>query len=75
MRAQAAPYPGAFTFLNNKKIVINKIRYSSLGYVDTIPNGTIIGSDRGNPIIKTQNGAVELLQYEDFDFNIGDQLL
>ena len=63
VRAQAHPYPGAYTFCNNNKIIINKITYSDLGFYDTIPNGTIIDIKDSKPYVKTQNGVIELTDY------------
>lgn len=60
VRAQAYPYPGAFTYLNGVKIVINKVEYNSLGYTDTIPNGTVIAVTENGPIVKVQNGTLLL---------------
>ena len=63
VRAQSYPYPGAFTFYNNIKIVIQKIEFSEIGFDFNQENGTILNG--GNqPIIKTPNGAVKLLEIE-----------
>ncbi len=63
VRAQSRPYPGAFTFYNNIKIIVHKIEYSEIGYDFRQENGTILlgGSQ---PIIKTPNGAVKLVTIE-----------
>ena len=61
VRAQANPYPGAFTFYEGKKIIIDQIKYSDLGYFADESNGTILKS---KPLtIKTNNGAVEIVSY------------
>jgi methionyl-tRNA formyltransferase len=58
VRAQAYPYPGAFTFYQNTKIVIDKISYTECGYTYDTPNGGIISVD---PIlVKTPNGVIKL---------------
>ena len=63
IRAQAHPYPGAFTFLNGKKITIDEISYSDNGYEYNQPNGMILN---GDPlIIKTPNGAVEIKSFRE----------
>ncbi len=63
VRAQSRPYPGAFTFYNNIKIIIHKIEFSEIGYNFKQENGTILKG--GNqPIIKTPNGAVKLIMIE-----------
>lgn len=64
VRAQANPYPGAFTFLNDDKIIINKIEYSDLGFQDTMDNGLVVAVIDGTPYVKTQNGVVKLLDYQ-----------
>ncbi len=64
VRAQANPYPGAFTFLNDDKIIINKIEYSDLGYQDTMDNGLVVAVIDGTPYVKTQNGVVKLLDFQ-----------
>lgn len=63
VRAQAAPYPGAFTYLGDVKVIINKLSYSDEGFIDTMQNGMVIAMNGERPIIKTPNGAVIL---EDF---------
>ena len=58
VRAQADPYPGAFTYLENAKITIDEIVYSDLGFEQSQPNGLVISS---SPIlVKTTNGVIEL---------------
>lgn len=64
VRAQANPYPGAFTFLNNNKIIINKIEYSDLGFQDTMENGLVVAVIDGMPYVKTQNGVVKLVDFK-----------
>ena len=64
VRAQANPYPGAFTFLNDNKIIINKIEYSDLGFQDTMDNGLVVAVIDGTPYVKTQNGVVKLVDFE-----------
>lgn len=63
VRAQAEPYPGAFSYVNGEKVIINKIVYSDYGYICDMPNGLIISSVDNKPIIKTPNGAVMLDDY------------
>ena len=60
VRAQAFPYPGAFTILNNQRLIIDKIIYSDTGFKQDLPNGMIIET---NPfLVKTQNGVIELVK-------------
>jgi methionyl-tRNA formyltransferase len=63
VRAQCKPYPGAFTFYKDYKIVIHRIEYDDFGYHDKVPNGTILNHDQ-DVIIKTPNGAVRLKDFE-----------
>jgi methionyl-tRNA formyltransferase len=45
--------------LNGEKVIIDEVKYSDLGFRDTIENGTILDA-KENPIVKCPNGAVEL---------------
>lgn len=75
VRAQAFPYPGAFTYCNEKKIVINKIQFSDHGFIDTIPNGTILDIINDCPYVKTPNGVVIISEcVSDIEININDRL-
>ena len=71
VRAQSTPYPGAFSFYNNNKIIIDWVEFSDFGFNSDIENGTIINT---KPlIIKTTNGALKLtkLRNDDFIFEKG----
>lgn len=58
VRAQAYPYPGAFSFYKGDKITIDEVSYSNFGFDYKIINGTILNE---NPlIVKTPNGALEI---------------
>ena len=59
VRAQATPYPGAFTFCNGKKIIIDKISFSEEPIFDKQVNGQII-QIKPNIVVKTKNGAINL---------------
>jgi methionyl-tRNA formyltransferase len=63
VRAQANPYPGAFTYLKDTKVIINKIIYSKLGFDNSLVNGFVLFNGE-NPVIKTPNGAVEIVDYQ-----------
>lgn len=68
VRAQSEPYPGAFTFLNDQKIVIDNVSFDDYGFEYDMPNGLIL---TGNPIrIKTANGAIRLVKVRNLDFEI-----
>lgn len=72
VRAQANPYPGAFTFYNNKKIIIDKVSFSEVKTSNNQLNGEII---QLNPYVtvKTKNGAINLetIRTENCTFTIG----
>jgi len=58
VRAQAYPYPGAFTLLDEEKIIIDEISFQDKAYRYDMPNGLVLSV---NPIlIKTPNGVVKL---------------
>jgi len=58
VRAQADPYPGAFTFLGENKIIIDKVEYDDFGYHQDQPNGLILTM---RPIrVKTPNGVLQI---------------
>lgn len=60
VRAQAKPYPGAFTYYKDQKVTIHAIRISDHGFSYEMPNGLILeGGD--TPVIKTANGAIQLI--------------
>lgn len=74
VRAQAFPYPGAFSYLHGKKLIIDELVFSERGFHFDQPNGQIISV---NPImVKTTNGVVQLKQVRLFDhaIHIGDIL-
>jgi methionyl-tRNA formyltransferase len=59
VRAQAKPYPGAFSYRGNDKITIHQVTFSDYGFNADMPDGLILTT---NPhlIVKTPNGAVAL---------------
>lgn len=75
VRALAKPYPGAFSHIGNKKITIHKIAFSDYGYIDSVSNGTILAIINNQPIVKTQNGAIALTDFEcDSELKVGHVL-
>ena len=63
VRAQAKPYPGAFTYVNEKKLIIDRISYTDDGYEFHIENGTVLGID---PLkVKTPNGVIQIDQFRE----------
>ncbi len=67
VRAQAFPYPGAFTFHNGEKIIIDKIKYSNFGFNNMDKNGLILKVNNDSIVVKTQNGAIELESIRNFN--------
>ncbi len=72
VRAQAYPYPGAFTFIDGKKIIIDEVSYSDLGFDYNNPNGMII-QIKPKILVKTQDGVIclESIRKNDCVFKIG----
>lgn len=64
IRAQAKPYPGAFTFYESQKIIINKSAFSDYGFSSTQADGTILKVGIDYLIIKTPNGALRVSEME-----------
>ncbi len=64
VRAQAKPYPMAFTFVNGQKLSINKLEFSNYGFSGNDPDGLVLGLQNDKPVIKTPNGAVSLVEFE-----------
>jgi methionyl-tRNA formyltransferase len=60
VRAQSYPYPGAFTIFNGSKLIVDKTKFSNLGYNNTDANGMVIETSCDDITVKTQNGAIEL---------------
>ena len=60
VRAQAYPYPGAFTYYEglDEKVIIDEVVFSDMGFNETDRNGLIVSL---NPIcVKTPNGVLEI---------------
>lgn len=63
VRAQAYPYPGAFTYADGHKVIIDKLEYDNYGFRDEQANGLILTM---NPVrVKTPNGVVRLSKIRD----------
>lgn len=75
VRAQTFPYPGAFTFYENEKIIIDAVSYSDLGFNNALSNGTILQVEP-ELIIKTSNGALkmDIIRISHFDFVLNKTL-
>ncbi len=63
IRALSNPYPGAYTYYDNERLIIDEIKFSDLGFDSSVKNGTIISLNENNyPIVKVQNGAIEIVK-------------
>jgi len=63
IRALSNPYPGAFTYYNKEKVIIDEIKFSNIGFNSSVTNGTILSLNENNyPIVKVQNGAIEIVK-------------
>jgi methionyl-tRNA formyltransferase len=63
VRALAPPYPGAFCFLGELKMIINKLKYSDCGFSCDMKNGLVRDVNADSVIVKTPNGCVEIPDY------------
>lgn len=74
IRAQAHPYPGAFSFYDDEKIIIDEIEFKDFGFNNEMANGLILSI---NPLmIKTPNGVIEIKKIRDTQVSFKvDQIL
>lgn len=71
VRAQADPYPGAFSFYNGAKIVIDEIAFTEHGFSSEMQNGLILIGGK-KPCVKTSNGTIMLTKLRgDINFETG----
>lgn len=72
IRAQAYPYPGAFTFYKNQKIIIDKASILDIKTSNKQANGEII-QVKPHVLIKVKNGAIKLdiIRTENCTFDLG----
>jgi len=62
VRAQTRPYPGAFTFLGDERVVVWRARPVELE--ETAPAGTVVGRDGADAIVACGEGALVLEEVE-----------
>lgn len=61
VRALTHPYPGAFTWLDGRKLFVWRARPKESGHASAdVPPGTIILGEQGYPEVKAGNGWLEL---------------
>lgn len=73
VRAQANPYPGAFTFFMGQKVIIDKVSISWVKTTKDQMNGEII-LDCPNIVVKVEDGALnlDLIRTENRTFSKGN---
>lgn len=59
VRAQAYPYPGAFTYYGSKKVIIDKVSFTNFSIDKNILNGTIVLNDNYT-YVKVNDGFLEI---------------
>src|SRR5690606_20898903 len=59
VRAQAFPYPGAFSFYGKDKITIDEVQICDAGFNWKMPNGLIL-EVKPDILIKVANGVLKL---------------
>lgn len=59
VRAQAHPYPGAFTYYDNNQVIIDKVSFSNISVLENQNNGEIIAV-KPTLVVKTSNGALKI---------------
>ena len=72
VRAQSKPYPGAFTFYNNEKIIVDWVEFDEDLTDKSIQNGTIL-EIQPRIKVKVSNGSVFLkeIRQENCNFEVG----
>lgn len=59
VRAQSHPYPGAFSYLKQNKIIIDKVSLSETGFSWDMPNGFVLDANPC-PLVKVPNGVIRI---------------
>ena len=62
MRAQTRPYPGAFTWLDDEKVVV--WRAAPVELESDAPAGTIVDERAGGPVVACGEGGLLLEEFE-----------
>jgi len=68
VRAQAHPYPGAFSYIENTRLIIDEVEYDDLGFSSEMPNGLILSTDP--LLVKTPNGVLKLNKVRNYEILI-----
>jgi len=70
VRAQAYPYPGAFTYIGEKLIIIDEVSFDNYGYHQNMKNGEVISI---NPLrVKTPNGVLLIKKTREQNFQLAE---
>jgi methionyl-tRNA formyltransferase len=73
VRAQTRPYPGAFTFLGDERIVVWRAR--EVESAARAPSGTVVAVDADGPVVACGEGALLLEELEPARrLDVGDRL-
>lgn len=71
IRAQTRPYPGAFSMVNGKKIILWEVRYcENIKHADDVNIGEVFKTD-GRFFVKTRDGFLEIIKVN-YDGKDGD---
>jgi len=63
VRALAPPYPGAYAYNRDKKVIISSLSFSHHGYSCHDPDGLVLKVENQKPVVKSPNGAVTITEY------------
>lgn len=64
VRAQAYPYPGAFSNVGGTKIIINKIEITDIGFSNEMRNGLILENEGHSFLVKVPDRVIRVLAFE-----------
>ena len=69
VRAQSNPYPGAFSIIKKKKLIIDCVEITKIKFDVNISNGTIISVNNNSILIKVSDGILKITKIRNFKFN------
>lgn len=64
VRAQAPPYPGAFTSWQGRRLPVHRAEFSDWGFRHDQPNGTVLVIESDALIVKVADGALRLTPFD-----------
>jgi len=77
IRAQAFPYPGAFTFHHGKKLVVDLAKEENNGSLENGSPGEVLEVREGSILVRTKDSSIELIDFRGdspINFKVGDIL-